>query len=431
MAVAAVVGSVQVGWLPYPAWAPAASLSAVTGGTSALADGPTKGSLADDQGWLSSFRDYVADQRQDESDGETWKVASAENVDVVFAGDVEGHRLALVEAPYRWGAIEYRQQTWFMGPAGAPAGDMVDNGGSDPQDIAYVGFGPGTGYGGASGGEGLLVVAAGDREVTVALGRTLTADGGTAPRDRVSIETGDDGLAVWTATDPGYFDLEIDGEQVWTFGGSSIGFDMTWSGRGERMPLDQQMAGAAQSALGKLGLVDLPAELVWAGTEPSSPILLAMRASSGATVVAAAHTVDGPPPGASADGAGRWVDHDVIEVRPAGADAVLAWQLGRTTWSTKDSPESSTTSSGEGETWFGTTGPSRTIAFVGPEEAVAVEVLDAEGAVLRTVQLVDGGGSVEVEDAALVRFLGGDGADLGVTDVVAWSAENSLPGLLP
>lgn len=431
MAVASVVGSVQVGWLPYPAWAPAASLSAVTGGTSALAAGPTKGSLAADADWLADLRGHAAAQRRDEAGGESWQIAAADRVDVIFAGDVEGHRLALVEAPYRWGAIEYRQQTWFMGPAGARVGDMVENGGHDPADIAYVGFGAGTGYGGASGSEGLLVVAAGDREVTVALGRTLTGDGGTAPRDRVSIETGDDGLAVWTATDPGYFELEIDGEQVWTFGGSSIGFDLTWSGRGERVPLDQQMAGTAQSALGNLGLVDLPAELVWAGTEPGSPILLAMRASSGATVVAAAHTVDGPPRAASTDDADGWVDHDVIEVRPAGADAVLAWQLGRTTWSTKESPESSTTVSGDGETWFGTHGPSRTIAFVGPEDAATAEVLDAEGAVLRTVQLDDGGGSVEVEDAAQVRFLDGDGADLGVTDVVAWAADNSLPGLLP
>lgn len=426
MAAAAVVGSVQVGWLPYPGWAPAASLSAVTGGVSALAEGPTRGSLADDTGWLADLREHAAAQRRDEAGGESWQIAAADRVDVIFAGDVEGHRLALVEAPYRWGAIEYRQQTWFMGPAGAPASEMVANGGGDPDDIAYVGFGPGTGYDGAAGGEGLLVVADGDREVTIALGRTLIADGSTAPRERVSIETGDDGLAVWTTTETGYFDLEIDGEQVWTFGGSSAGMQMSWSGRGEQPDLDQ-MAGAGQSALGALGLADLPGRVVWAGSSDGGPFLLTMRAESGASVLLAGGTDDVPWD----RGRVPWIRHDLVTVRASEARDVVAWQLGRTTWSSEPSPDSTVTAGDGSEHWYGTSGPAPAIALVGPEEAVAAEVLDADSRLLRTVGLVDGGGSVQVPDAASVRFLSGSGDDLGSTDVIAWDAGNSLPGLLP
>ncbi len=427
MAVAAVVGSVQVGWLPYPRWAPAASLSAVTGGVSALADGPTRGSLADDANWLADLREHAAAQRRDEAGGESWQIPDGDRVDVIFAGDVEGHRLALIEAPYRWGAIEYRQQTWLMGPQGAPADDMVDNGGRDPDDIAYVGFGAGTVYGGPASGEGLLVVATRDREVTVALGRTLTADGRTAPRDRVSIRTGDDGVAVWTAHESGYFDLEVDGEQVWTFGGSSAGVEMSWSGRGERPDLNQ-MAGAGQSALGSLGLTDLPGRVVWAGESDASPFLLVLRAEGGASVLLAAGTDDVPWDG---DDAVPWIRHDVVTVRVAGADDVAAWQLGSTTWSTEHSPESTVTAGIESETWFGTSAPSTSIAFVGPEEAATAEVLGADDRVLATVRLVDGGGSLEADGASTVRFRAADGSDLGVTVVVPWAAENAQPGPLP
>ncbi len=426
LAVAVMVGSVQVGWMPYPGWAPAASLSAVTGGASALADGPVKGSLADDSDWLGELREHAADQRQDEAGGESWKIPSGDRVDVIFAGDVEGHRLALVEAPYRWGAIEDRQQTWFMGPAGASAAEMVQNQNGEPGDLAFTGFGAGTGYGEATGEVGLLVVAAGEREVTIALGRSLTSDGTSAPRERVSIETGADGLAVWTTDGGGYVDLEIDGEQVWTFGGPSTLQEMVWTGRGER-PDVEQMAGVGQSSLGALGLSNLPGRVTWKGSSNGSPFVLTLRADSGAAVLVAAGTDDTPwdPQGIPL------IRHDVVTVQPAGAVETIAWQLGRTTWSTEPSPESTITAGNESATWFGTSAPSAAIAFVGPEEAATAELLDADGAVLRTEQLTDGGGSTEADGAAQVRFLAADGTDLGSTDVVPWAAENAEPGLLP
>lgn len=73
--------------------------------TSQLSTQPTRGSLATDTAWLNAFREHLASVDIPQSGGEVWKPASADSIKVIYAGELRGVRVALVEAPYRWGGL--------------------------------------------------------------------------------------------------------------------------------------------------------------------------------------------------------------------------------------------------------------------------------------------------------------------------------------
>ncbi|MBI4941094.1 MAG: hypothetical protein HY830_10135, partial [Actinobacteria bacterium] len=79
--VAAVLAAVQLGVVPVPSWVPVVPVTSTA--ASALAGGPTRGSLAGDPVWLRALREQVATLDREELPGERWRVPSAGRVDVI------------------------------------------------------------------------------------------------------------------------------------------------------------------------------------------------------------------------------------------------------------------------------------------------------------------------------------------------------------
>jgi hypothetical protein len=121
----AVVVGIQAGVVPLPGWP---STVATTLPPSALAEGPTRGSLAGDRAWLTAFRARV-DGFDDPQGTGRWKVADRKEIRVVYASDRPGPRLALVFAPLRLGSRTEWHFLWYEGPTGADARQMRASGG--------------------------------------------------------------------------------------------------------------------------------------------------------------------------------------------------------------------------------------------------------------------------------------------------------------
>lgn len=425
VAAAALLGSLQVGWVPYPSWAPAAPLSA---GPTGLADRPAQGSLARDDAWLDDFRRHLVSLHQPESGGEDWRVPSVGAVDVLYAGDVGSSRVVLIEAPYRWGFFEQRQQAWFQGPAGADPDAMVQLSNDGPANASFTAVGATAGGVGAA-PQGLVVVATGDRRVTVQEWGVLGADG-SVTRERTNLSTGADGLLEWVAPGQGPYEVDVEGLPSQVVGEVVAQVPVVaWSGRGDEVA-DEVVRTGVQDAVVGLSLVTAPVELVWAGGRGAgSPVLVSVLAESGARLLVPGRVATPVPWRTPEYEDLPAMRADLVRVLPSGGDLVAAWQVGETVWDKEQNFEIGYADSDE--EWFPHQRASATIAFVGPELAASAEVLDGGGGVLRTVPLVDGGGSVEAQEASRVRFLGADGAELGSIEVVPWSAENAVPGPLP
>ncbi|GAB6897573.1 hypothetical protein [Kineosporia succinea] len=95
----------------------------------------TRGSLKDDDGWLSDFRDFAAssDVAGPESTGEPLP-EPGRNVKVLFASDIGEYRVAVVTAD--WASNEDTQIAEFIGVRGAAADALVpgDNGATSLAD---------------------------------------------------------------------------------------------------------------------------------------------------------------------------------------------------------------------------------------------------------------------------------------------------------
>ena len=117
--------AVQTNVLPLPGWAPGI---AVADTWSAFADGPVRGNLSSDTAWLADFRTRVHGLH--DGDG-LWRVADRSSIHVVYAGDVAGHRLALVYVPLRLGLITDADVIWYEGRANASPSQMVMSGNDD------------------------------------------------------------------------------------------------------------------------------------------------------------------------------------------------------------------------------------------------------------------------------------------------------------
>jgi len=407
---------VQTSVLPYPSWAPAAVLPA-SGSTSALTGQPTKGSLAQDTQWLSEFREYVASGREDESGGESWQVPSADDVDVIFAGDVAGHRLAAIEAPYRWGLIEDRQQVWFMGPEGASPAEMVKNQNGQPSDTMATQFGAGMGYGDADQGEtGWLVLTPDERPVSL-IGPPEYAADGTSSRAETPLTATEPGVYVWSsAEDTGMVSVRVDGNELYYGGGGfSVSTDVPTTLRGVALSEDAVASALAMlyNDAGLAGDGADPLALWGGGPQGSRAAVLALRTPSGALVVGAYHE-DG-----QVEDSRSWLATDHITVLPATEldQLALAWQQHRMTW----------TQAAAGEGVSGSASAASTVTVVGPVRSTSAQLLDADGAVLATTGLEDGGAVVEAPDARSVRFLDDSGAVLAETEVRPWTDMASAP----
>lgn len=399
LGVVALVGGVQLGVVPYPSYLPAVQLA--DGSPSALAKGPTRGSLAGDAAWLRSLREHVAGARWDEPDGESWSVQDPGDVTVLFAGDVLGQRVAAIEAPYRWGAIEARQQVWYEGSAGASASEMEEGANGDASPVAANSV---------SSDEhveiGVVVLAAEGHDVVLRGMPTLAADG-RIERSAERLTTVEPGVYVWTPDDPaqaGIVTVEAAGmpeRLTFSIGQWTIeGQDVARTGRGADLP--DELVGSALSDMASwsgVGRGRGRAELVWSAGDAESAAWLAIHAPSGAVLLGLAHD------DASDDWSGLMLDR--LEVLPAGAPVVAAWQ------------QSTEVAVGDGSRQAA--GP--TLALLGPPDAAAAELLDAAGSPLSRVPLADGGGQAAADGVHSVRFLAADGTVLARTDVLAWGPE--------
>ncbi|MBE1484889.1 hypothetical protein [Plantactinospora soyae] len=138
LAVAAAVVAVALGIpanvVPLPGWPPNVAPAAPP---SALAEGPTRGSLAGNRAWLTALRDQV-DGFDDPQGIGRWEVADRKEIRVVYASDRPGPRLALVFAPLRLGSRTEWHFLWYEGPTGADARQMRAAGGEQNTDPSVL-----------------------------------------------------------------------------------------------------------------------------------------------------------------------------------------------------------------------------------------------------------------------------------------------------
>lgn len=436
-AVVGLVTGIQGGVLPYPAWAPAVVLPA-SGHRSALYDGPTRGSLAGDAAFLADLRRRAADWRSDASDGQAWRVASAADVHVVFAGDVGEQRLALVETPVRWGALEDQRQIWFQGPIGAQAGALTFGGIQAASDVAVHAAVPAAGVPAdgdpADGGQASLVVLAPDtRTVEVARSPIVRADG-TLTWDTAALTAQEPG--TWTAQVPiGYALVRVSGEGGWrrldvarsSFGDRPATLDhplhdvlAPFSARGTALDVRDRVWMALEEWVPGGGEVAL-----WSGTLEGWDVAVTAQRSPSVVPGPSRSTADdergwfvalgasrelGPAPeGTTSDGTTATVSTSTQGVigRPAGAveDIAVALRL----------PDPRLLK--QGDPGWDTVRPSRSVALLAPARATTARVSDAAGRVT-TVPLNDGVAVAAVVDATRVTFLDAGGRSLAATDVV-------------
>lgn len=219
---AAVLGAlvgIQTNVVPLPGWAPGI---AVAGRSRVFADVPTRGGLAGDAAWLTALRQQVKDL----SDGDgIWRVTDRESIQVIYAGDIPGRRVAILLVKLRLGFITVWERITYDGPSGATPDQMQEagNGGADSPVLSYT-------YGDDVNGGGVLVVGPPDATVSLGLGLGYHASG--VVKRRMLPVNSRDGIATAalpaTARDPEpYARVTQDGKVIFD-GGISSG----WGGSG-------------------------------------------------------------------------------------------------------------------------------------------------------------------------------------------------------
>lgn len=161
----AVLGA-QSGLVPPPGWTPGI---AVAGRSTALLDGPIRGSLAGDTAWLAGMRREIKDVQDP---FELWKVGDRSKIRFVYAADVAGRRLTLALVPLRFGFLTDWSLMWYEGPAGAAPEAMSEAGRSDGGEAVM------TYLSSSADGPGLaVVVAPAGSTVSISQGFTYTPEG--------------------------------------------------------------------------------------------------------------------------------------------------------------------------------------------------------------------------------------------------------------
>ncbi|WP_088318908.1 hypothetical protein [Kineosporia sp. R_H_3] len=426
--VAAVLGAVQLGVVPVPSWAPVVPITSPA--ASALANGPTRGSLAGDAAWLQALREKVATFDQAESGGERWRAPSADRVDVIYAGDLGDFRVAVVETPLRWGAIEARQQLWYLGPRGSAAAAMEQGRSEGPTDLVSETFGPGSVPAGPT-TRGAALVLGPARDVEQ-VGPVRIAADGTVSWPAVPVRATEPG--VWELVLPagsGRVFLRAAGLDVVAVG------DRGWGGEtdAERaalvrgatpavrtgsvparvvssVPGAERLAGALAAAqyASALDVATSGRRLLWSGTVDGTTVdVVEVTAPSGGRVLVAVQDVFAPVMAGGGSG-------QPVAVGTSGADdgPALAWVF--------QEPE---VLADGGYTTSG----AQHVVLVGPQQAVAARVTTADGTE-HPVDLPGGGpGVLTVEGARSVRFVDAEGRTVAETTVVQPDAAGS--GLQP
>jgi hypothetical protein len=418
--VAASLTAVQFGLVPLPSWAPAIPVTSTA--ASALAAQPTRGSLAGDEPWLQALRANVATVDRQESGGERWRAPSADRVDVIYAGDVGDFRIALVETPLRWGAIEARQQIWYVGARHTTGDRMESSATSDPEDVAFLDLSAGNlpAEAGVTGAAAVLLGPASDVET---VGPVRIAADGEVSWPAAAAAPSAPGLWEFSmaAGAPVRY-LRWAGSETVSLGdngwGNEVGAERAALLEGVRpaqrsaavgtvivsaVPDDERLARSVSAAQrgSSLAVASSTRRLVWSGRlDGASVDVVAVTAPSGASVFTAV-TAAGPQAQA--------VQPSTPAVVAAGGPVALAWSF------------QPLTAAADGS--YVARGPVR-VGLVGPVEAVTARLRSSTGASV-TGELVDGVGIVALAGATTVTFLGADGATLASTTVSALTYDDT------
>jgi hypothetical protein len=415
LAVSALAVGIQTNQVPYPGWATVESPA--SGGSSALADGHTRGSLAGDAAWLEGLRQAVADGAvQQEPDGETWAPPAASDVDVIYAGDVGNYRLALIEGDWRWGVISAPMQVWFVGEAGDAPGDMEWSLSGDPEDVAAYVAHAGV-YPAAAppvrGQAAVVVVSSGPADVRLRQPPEYGADG-TVRRETSPVPPAEDGVYEAVVTRPGTFDLVLPGRDHERFTAFPVPdtADVPVTGalppvHGSAVPPTDELHAEVGFALSAadLPIQGTPRRLMWSGLIGDDRYrVVGMIAPSGARVLAVLrHDFSGPD-------LSTWVVSGAALPRGTLERAAMAWPV----------------DAGSGDR------PVRggRVALLGPVGAATAVLLDGGDEVDRT-PLSDGFAVAEAPSATSVRFLDAGGRTVGevpVGPLLNW--DQNLAGVL-
>jgi len=119
-------------------------------------------------------------------------------VRVLYAGDVAGNRIALVEGNWRWGALTKPLQSWFVGPRGAAATAMIRDADHEPQNVAVSRFMPADPGLRTAGSGAVVVVSSEPANVQLTGPRTKENSTTTAPTRAVP------------STGPGVYEITVD-----------------------------------------------------------------------------------------------------------------------------------------------------------------------------------------------------------------------------
>ncbi|MGX7676196.1 hypothetical protein [Plantactinospora sp. DSM 117369] len=122
--VLALLVGVQTNVVPLPGGTPGIAIAAPP---SALADAPPRGALAGDRAWLDDLRARIGTDREleklDEPKG-IWEIGDRRKIRLLYGSDLPRYRVALVVVPLRFGVLSTSALVWYVGPAGAAAGQM-------------------------------------------------------------------------------------------------------------------------------------------------------------------------------------------------------------------------------------------------------------------------------------------------------------------
>jgi hypothetical protein len=232
--------AVQTNLVPLPGWAPGI---AVADTWSTFAHSPTRGNLAGDTAWLTSFRRNIQGIADPDS---LWKVADRSAIRVVYAADVPGHRLALVLVPLRLGLITSSNLVWYDGPPGASGVQMEVQGNDDASEPVAMWSESSAETDGVA-----VVVAPTGTDVTISGSVTYDADGRVNHHGITTADGSGVGVAILppSGVPPAVTARVTRGDTV-IYAGAMPGSWSSNTDTGNQIPSDAVVAAAEQGARG-------------------------------------------------------------------------------------------------------------------------------------------------------------------------------------
>ncbi len=368
------------------------------GALSALARQPTKGSLARDHAWLDAVRartvELVRGHVIGGEPGDSTDDLLAEEVSVLFTGEVGGSRIAAVEFPVtRSDGLSTRHQACLVGGGGLPARSLALTS-YTPTTFDLAGCDVGERVdGGVSGSNGAVVITPSPMDLTLVGPVSYAADGApSAPRRGVAPSEPGVYAVVRQDGPHGILALRIPGLEpalLWSSRGAAESLVEHLDTVGDRVPR-AVLADFAQRVLDQTGIDPQTAtpELSWLNSGRVHAAVLTLELPSGARVVAL---------GATGGTLSPDLQVDAVKVVAAGDDPALAWRPADITGA-----------------------PGHWLALAGPVSAERAQLLDTRGKVLRSVALEQGRALLQDGESSTtqVRFVDGARRILTMTAVV-------------